>query len=323
MKRRILIQTLAKLALAAGALGAAGAAAGAVAAAVASAAPAGRFDLAVTVDDLSVHGTLPQGSSWRAIGQSYIATLKAHGVTQAWGFVNARRIAEQPASEIVLDDWRRAGYPLGNHTFSHLGLSQAPSLQAWIEDAEAGEPAIAARMAEADWRMLRFPFLDRGADQARHDGAAAWMKSRGYRMADVSISFDDWAYTETYARCMAKGDQAAVAAMKAGYLQRVDAAIARARALSQRVYGRMIPQVLLTHLGAWSAATLPDVMTRLDAAGARYVTLEQAQADTAYRTASPRPGNDMLMERSAREKGIDIGGVPTVPPAGDLDALCR
>jgi peptidoglycan/xylan/chitin deacetylase (PgdA/CDA1 family) len=284
---------------------------------------ADRFDVAITVDDLTVHGQLPQGMSWSGIANSYIATLKAHRVPQAWGFVNARRIAEQPATEAVLDDWRKAGYPLGNHTYSHLGLSQAPSLQAWIDDARAGEPAIAARMAKDDWHMLRFPFLDGGSEQARHDGAASWLASQGYRIADVSISFDDWAYTDTYARCVAKGDQAAIATMKAGYLQRVDAAIARTKALSQRVYGRMIPQVLLTHLGGWSAATLPDVMARLDAAGARYVTLERAQADAAYREPSPHAGNGMLMERRAQDGGVDISGVPAVPAVGKLDALCR
>lgn len=41
------------------------------------------------------------------------------------------------------------------------------------------------------------------------------------------------------------------------------------KTMSQAVYGRMVPQVLLTHLGAWSAATLPQVMEKLDAAGAR------------------------------------------------------
>lgn len=282
-----------------------------------------RFDVAITVDDLSVHGPLPQGMRWTGIALSYIATLKQHGVPQAWGFVNAKRIVEQPASEAVLDEWRKAGYPLGNHTWSHLGLSQAPSLQAWTDDATAGEAAIAAHMPGADWRVLRFPFLDGGADQARHDGAASWLAAHGYRIADVSLSFDDWAYTDTYARCLDKGDQAAIAAMKESYLKRVDAAIVRARALSQRVYGRMIPQVLLTHLGAWSAATLPEVMTRLDAAGARYVTLEQAQGDAAYRAPSPRAGNGMLMERRAQDAAIDLGGLPAVPPVAQLDTLCR
>jgi len=286
-------------------------------------APAARFDVAVTVDDLTVHGPLPAGMSWTGIARSHIATLAAHRVPQAWGFVNAKRIAEQPASAAVLDAWRRAGHPLGNHTYSHLGLSAAPFLQAWIDDARAGEPAIAAAMGKADWRVLRFPFLDGGSDPARHDGAAAWLASQGYRIADVSLSFDDWAYGETYARCMDKGDQAAIASMKADYLQRVDAIITRTGALSQRVYGRMIPQVLLTHMGAWGAATLPEVLARLDAAGARYATLERVQADAAYRAPSPRVGNGMLIERRAQDSGIDLAGLPVVPPVGKVEALCH
>ena len=291
--------------------------------AVGTAHAADRFDLAVTVDDLPVHGALPKGMAWPAIAQSYIATLKAHGVAEAWGFVNAKRIGEQPASEPVLDDWRRAGYPLGNHAFSHLGLSQAASLQAWQDDVRAGEPAIAARMGKQDWHVLRYPFLDAGGDPARHDAAGTWLAARGYRIADVSISFDDWAYTDTYARCLDKGDAAAIAAMKAGYLKRVDQVIVRTRAVSQRVYGRMIPQVLLTHLGAWSAATLPDVMARLDAAGARYAALDAVQADPAYRTPSARAGNGVLMERRAQDAGISLDGLPAVAPVAALDGVCR
>jgi hypothetical protein len=139
----------------------------------------------------------------------------------------------------------------------------------------------------------------------------------------VTLGFDDWAYTETYARCVAKGDQAAIEGMKASYYRRVDQQLARTKAMSQRVYGRMIPQVLLTHMGAWSAATLPEVMKRMDAAGAHYVTLDQAQSDAAYRMPSPRAGDGAMIERRAQDAGIDLAGLPTVEPVGNLDALCR
>jgi hypothetical protein len=85
----------------------------------------------------------------------------------------------------------------------------------------------------------------------------------------------------------------------------------------------MIPQVLLTHMGAWSADTLPEVMKRLDAAGARYVTLDKVQADAAYKAASPRAGDGALIERHAQDAGIDLSGLPAVEPVGDLDSLCR
>lgn len=273
-----------------------------------------RFDVAITVDDLPVHGPLPQGLTRLAIAKSYLHTLKAHHVPEAYGFVNAQRVHDEPASEPVLDAWRQAGYPLANHTFSHLNLNDAPSLQAWLADLQAGEPALQSRMRNADWRYLRYPYLETGRDRARHDGAIAWLQSHGYRIADVSVSFDDWAYSDAYARCLSKGDTASVDAMKAQYLKAVDDGIVRMKALSQRVYGRMIPQVLLTHIGAWSAATLSEVMTRLDAAGAHYVPLAQAQADPAYREAGPEQGNGTLLERAAKERGIDITAIQAPPP---------
>lgn len=288
-----------------------------------SSAAADRFDVAVTVDDLPVHGALPRGQSWGGIAQSYIDTLKRHGVPEAYGFVNGKSLRDHPDSADALVRWRRAGYPLGNHTWSHLGLSQAPSLQAWLDDAAANEALLGERMGEDDWHWLRYPFLDAGGKGQRHDEALARLKARGYRVADVALGFDDWAYTDAYARCLDKGDDAAIEGMKEDYLRRVDAQIARNKALSERLYGRVAPQVLLTHLGAWSAATLPQVLDRLDAAGARYVTLAQAQSDAAYRDDSPGAGNGALMERKAQERRTDLEGVPTVAPVGELGQLCR
>jgi peptidoglycan/xylan/chitin deacetylase (PgdA/CDA1 family) len=291
--------------------------------AASTAGAADRFDIAITVDDLTVHGPLPKGATWPGIAQSYADTLKQHGVPEAYGFVNAKRIAEAPASEPVLDVWRNAGYPLGNHTFSHMNIDQAPSLQAWLDDVKAGEPPIASRMAGADWHYLRYPFLAAGSTPDRHDGALAWLKQNGYKVADVSVSFDDWAYSEAYGRCVSKGDNAGIEVMKAQYFKGVDASIARMKAVSQRVYGRMIPQVLLTHMGAWSAATLPTVMEKLDAAGAHYVPLAQAQADPAYGEAGPRAGNGVVMDRKAQQSHVDLRDIPAAAPVNNLDAMCR
>jgi hypothetical protein len=85
----------------------------------------------------------------------------------------------------------------------------------------------------------------------------------------------------------------------------------------------MIPQVFLTHMGGWSAVTLPEVMKRMDAAGAHYVPLDQVQADAAYSMPGPQAGHGEMMERRARDANIDLSGLPTVEPVGNLDALCR
>jgi peptidoglycan/xylan/chitin deacetylase (PgdA/CDA1 family) len=277
-----------------------------------------RFDIAITVDDLPAHGELPPGMTRLGIAQSYLATLKAHGVPEAFGFVNGSRLDKEPGTASVLAAWRQAGYPLGNHTWSHMNLERAPSFAAWQADAIAGEPAVAAAMGPSDWHWLRMPNL---AMSARREQALAFMHARGYRLADVSVAFGDWSYTDAYARCVAKGDQAAIAAMQRQYLRNVDRGIADMKAQSRQVFGRVIPQVLLTHLGGWSAVTLPEVMKRLDAAGAHYVTLAQAESDPAYAL----QGGGSLIARAARDKGIKLTSVANKDdePELDLRALCR
>jgi peptidoglycan/xylan/chitin deacetylase (PgdA/CDA1 family) len=285
---------------------------------------ADRFDIAVTVDDLPVHGAVPQGMTRTGIAQSYLDTLKAHKVVEAYGFTNSSKITREPGSEAVLDLWRATGYPLGNHTYTHMNLGRAASLDAWIADLEAGEPEVAKRMSGKKWKVLRFPNLVAAAsDPAWHDGAISYLKTHGYKIAEVTVSFDDWAYTEAYARCTVTGDQAAIATMQTQYLKQVDDGIVRMKALSTRVYGRVIPQVLLTHIGGFAAVMLPQVMDRLDAAGAHYVTLSKAQSDKAYKEVDPLAGNNTMMERSARRKGIDISDIIKMAPTTNIDAMCR
>lgn len=280
------------------------------------------FDVAVTVDDLPAHGALPPGMTRLSITLSHLQTFKAHGVAEAYGFVNAAN-AGDPDAIAALDAWRAGGHPLANHGFTHLNIDRAVSLEAFLADVEAGEPAVAERMRGQDWRWFRYPNLSTGATAERHDGAAAWLKARGYRIAHVTLSFDDWRYTEAYARCAAMGDTATIATMETQYLRFVDDSLSRMKAVSQRVYGRMIPQVLLTHVGGWSARMLPQVMSRLDAAGARYAPLAQAQQDPAYAEAERYLGGDGIMERTARNRKIDLSDLPSPATTVDPQTLCR
>jgi hypothetical protein len=111
--------------------------------------------------------------------------------------------------------------------------------------------------------------------------------------------------------------------MQAQYFKGVDDGIQRMKALSQKVYGRMISQVLLTHLGGWSALTMKDVLAKLDAAGAQFVTLNQAQRDPAYSEPDPRAADGILLERAAKRKQLDISGIQQLQPIDNLKTLCQ
>ena len=76
--------------------------------------------VALTFDDLPDHGPLPPGMSRIDVAKSIIGTLKAHQAPPVYGFINARQLETNPADAAVLRLWREAGFPLGNHTFSHM-----------------------------------------------------------------------------------------------------------------------------------------------------------------------------------------------------------
>ncbi|AXA92121.1 polysaccharide deacetylase family protein [Massilia sp. YMA4] len=275
------------------------------------------FNIAITVDDLPAHGPVPAGTTRASIIADHVRIMKAHGVPEAYGFVNGKLVDRSAENAAALDVWRKGGFPLGNHTYSHMNLNQAASLEAWQADVIAGEPAVASRMQGADWRWLRFPNVAAGKDATQQAAARAWLTQRGYRIAEVTMSFTDWAYAEPYGRCMARNDQEGLHALKADYLRHVDSVIAYAKASSRQVFGRVVPQVLLTHVAAFSAVMLPEVLDRLEQAGARYVTLAQAQSDPAY----AQPGGGYVIERAAVRQRIHL---PANRERGiDLDALCR
>ena len=68
---------------------------------------------------------------------------------------------------------------------------------------------------------------------------------------------------------------------------------------------------------------LPEVLARLDAAGARYVSLTAAQRDPVYHGVDPWAGNQLMMERIARQRKIDIGAILKLRPVANLKSLCQ
>ncbi len=278
-----------------------------------------RFDVAVTVDDLPILGDPAKGQTFLSIAQAHLAAFNTHQVPEAYGFVNAKGVESATDGVPVLDAWRKAGHPLGNHTYSHLNLLAAPSLAAWKADVEAGEAVVAARMTGLDWRWLRFPFLS--LDGERRAPTIKYLRERGYRIADTSLSFSDWRYTDAFVRCAANDDRAAIEAMKRQYFRTVEQTIGMMKASSRRVYGRVIPQVLLIHINGWSAETLPEVLRRLTHAGGRFVRLAHVHADPAY----AEPGGGLIIERTAYERGISLKdlAIATAPDELDLDKLCK
>ncbi len=278
--------------------------------------------MAITFDDLPAHGPLPTGTTRLEIARKILAALRAAGMPPTYGFVNASLVEQQPADRAVLEAWRDAGQPLGNHTWSHMNLNQH-ALEEFRADLERDEPLLRQLMKGGDWHWFRFPYLAEGDTQEKRAAARSLLLRDGYKVAGVTMSFADYLWTDPYARCKAKGDEAAIATLKRGYLQAADQSIGYSRGLSHALFGRDVPYVLLMHVGALDAELLPELLELYRARGFRFVTLPEAESDPFYREdtdLSLPPGPDSL-EAVAAERGLPL---PLhAPPPLAFDAICR
>ncbi len=280
--------------------------------------------MALTFDDLPAHSALPPGVSRMDVAGRLLAAFHDAGTGPVYGFVNGVQEEREPDSIGVLSLWRAAGHPLGNHTWTHLGLGSA-SVADWEADLVRNEPLLEKHMAGQDWRWLRYPYLHEGETPEKHVAARKVLKARGYRIASVTMSFGDYAWNEPYARCMAKGDTAAVAVLETSYLTAAKDALDFERALSAQLYGRDIPYVLLMHAGAFDARMMPRLLKLYQDNGVTFVSLQEAERDKFYAadfkteaTAVPT-----TLEEAAKAKGVTP---PTQAPAwggAELDKMCR
>jgi peptidoglycan/xylan/chitin deacetylase (PgdA/CDA1 family) len=283
---------------------------------------AGGPELAITMDDLPVHGTLPPGETRLSVAQKILAAFKAAGVPEVYGFVNGYHLGREPGSDAVLSAWTAAGYPLGNHTWSHQNLNRISAAQ--FDSEVARNEETLRRFGGGELRKwLRYPYLAEGNDPAKRDSARAVLARRGYRIAAVTMDYSDWQWNDAFVRCLVPGHESELAALDTAYLANVRETADRSRALSRALYGRDVPFVLLTHVGMMEARMMPRVLEVYRQAGFRFTTLEAAQRDSIYRR-DVDPGlaaGPPSLEARAQQRGLPVP--PRTNRAAMLAAVCR
>lgn len=249
--------------------------------------------VAVTIDDLPAPGgSLVQNTidGLRENTVKLLAACRKAGVPVV-GFVNESKLVvagetdnDRAAREAVLKLWTDNGFELGNHTFTHASLNRGP-LDNFKKDVIDGEPVTRRLMEEkgGTLRYFRHPFLHVGTTLDQRRASEAFLAERGYTIAPVTVDGKDYIYASVYARAVRKNDKEMAAKLTADYLRFSDEKFALAEATATRLMGRDIPHVLLLHANTINAdhfGALADVMKKR---GYRFVTLEEALKDDAYK----------------------------------------
>jgi len=236
--------------------------------------------LAITMDDLPVNGMLPPGVTRAETAKNVVAILKKRHVPPVYGFINAKKLEGNADGAEALKVWA-AAEPVGNHTYAHMDLEQNTA-EAFEREIEENEPALELLAAKDNWHWLRYPYLREGDTVEKRRAVRAYLKARGYRIAQVSLDWEDYLWNTAYARCAAKNDAKSIAWLRSSYLSTASEFLDLGREQAKLIYGHDINHVLLMHLGAFSSTILPEALDLLKKKGFKLVTLEEAEGDAAY-----------------------------------------
>src|ERR1700683_5314979 len=236
--------------------------------------------LAITFDDLPLNGELPPGVTRPQTAANVLAILRKRHVPPVYGFINAKRLEGSADGAEALKLWA-AAEPFGNHTYSHMDLEQN-SVEAYERDMAENEPVLELLGRKDDWHWLRYPYLHEGDTVEKRRAIRAYLKAHGYRIAQVTLDWEDYLWNTAYARCVAKGDRQSIEWLHSSYLSTASEFLDLGREQAKLIYGRDINYVLLMHLGAYSSTILPDALDLLKKKGFKLVTLEEAESDAAY-----------------------------------------
>ncbi len=285
------------------------------------------IEVAITVDDLT-RMSIPSDSTPAApVVHELVTAFEKHGLPPVTGFVNGKRLEEHPEDRAALEEWLAARNLLGNHTYSHLDLARV-SLPEFFADVKKNEKLLESLQGKPvpgrDWRVFRYPFLQEGTSQATREAVRDHLFSRGYRLAEVTVDFEDWQWFPIFARCNGSRDKHAIDMLRVRYRRAARDTLLESDRLSRQLFGRRIRQVLLLHAGAFTAEMIEDLLSEYEAMGVRFVSLDDALKDSVYHL-DPRFaknwGSPFLYQVQTALRGD--GGPSQWPPYPEFAAYCH
>lgn len=271
-----------------------------------------------TVDDLPGRLRNPTLRNFQDVNRRIVAALKSAGVP-AIGFVNEKPLhhpGERDARVALLETWLDAGLTLGNHTFRHRSLSRTP-LAEYQDDVLKGEiltrQVLEARKLPLTW--FRHPYTHSGPTLEIKHAFERFLADRGYKVAPFTFDHSDWIFSTVYEQARADRDRALEKRVRAEHLAHFEAALAAAEKQAHELFGRSIPQIVLTHVNRINADLYPEMLAMLRKRGYRFVSLEEALADPAYATPDLYAGKEgrtwlgrwtIALERPITERGPQV-----------------
>lgn len=268
--------------------------------------------MAVTFDDLPyvIIGDGPYVTQGRATTAKILSVLKKHKAP-AVAFVNEGKLNgdDREARINLLRQWVNQGEILGNHTYSHPDFNRL-TVEEFQEQITKGEIVTRQLMRSRQPYQLYFrhPMTHTGDTREKKEAIEKFLTARGYKITPHTIENSDFIFNVPYAQALQHHDEALAKRVRDAYLDLTIAATAFAEKISPEIFGHEIPQLLLVHANDINGDSLDEMLSRFEARGYRFVTLDQVMADPAYQTKDTYVSNygPTWLFRWSKSKGLNL-----------------
>lgn len=246
-------------------------------------------EICITLDDLPLVSYDFKDIAFQQFTvQKLIQTFDAYQIP-AIGFVNENKLyvdGDLNNGKVdLLKIWLKAGYELGNHTYSHKDYHKVSFVE-FTEDIMKGEKVCKNLVKEFDqaYQYFRHPYLHVGLNSARHDSLNVFLTQHGYKEAPVSIDNDDYLFAYAYNKAMLKKDKILMKKIGIDYVDYMEDKLSFFEGQAEKLFGRNIKHILLLHANAINADYLDELAEMYQSHGYTFVSLKEALWDSAYKT---------------------------------------
>jgi peptidoglycan/xylan/chitin deacetylase (PgdA/CDA1 family) len=223
------------------------------------------------------------------ITDKLLSGLKKHEI-QAIGFVNEGKMYDTQGKVITfqkenLEKWLKYGMDLGNHTLRHKDFNNV-DFDVFTSEILKGEKITKAflRKYKKEMKYFRHPFLHVGATKNRADSLENFLKKQDYITAPVTIDNEDYLFANAYQKALIMKDTVLAQTIGKDYISYMEQKMFYYEKMSQGLFNRQIPQILLIHASLLNADNIQALAELYTKNGYKFTSMDLTVADEAYKT---------------------------------------
>ena len=183
----------------------------------------------------------------------------------------------------ILEHWLKKGNLAGNMTFSWIKIRDNDA-DRFIQDVAQNDKFLAPYLAKYGQKQkyFRYPRLKPSRDAAEGAKIRASLRESGYIEASATIDAVDHLFSEIYCEAQSRNDEKCATLVKEYFKSFLLDTTLKSRAVSSRMAGREVKQILSLRASQLVVDSLSDLVSWYRSMGAKFISLDQALSDPFY-----------------------------------------